>query len=125
MAGHWLAAFTALLFAISLVLIQAAALLHIPPLFIRAREQDNGLLMALYGGSVVMALLLSVMASIATLSGSFEAESAAREERKTLQAAIDGYMDAGYVTKALSVKADLDQLPEVQVSPLAAAATSN
>ena len=114
--------FTALLFAISMVLIQAAALLHIPPLFLKVKEQDNGLLMALYGGAVVMALLLSVMASIATLSGSFESEAAAREEQKTLQAAIDGYMEAGYITKGLAVKEQLDQLPQLEVSPLAAAA---
>ena len=111
--------FTAVLFAASMVLIQAVALLHIPGLFMKAKQSDNGLLMALYGSSIALALLLSVMASVATLSGSFETMSSERKQRDTIQAAVDGYMDAGYITKALTLK---ETLPELTESPLAAAA---
>lgn len=113
---------TALLFALSMVLIQAGALLYLPGLFMMARQRDSGFLMLLYGGSVVTALLLSVTASVATLSGSYDQTAMAMKERATLQQAIDGYMEAGYVTKGLAVREQLEALPVPEVTPLASAA---
>lgn len=113
---------TALLFAGSMVLIQAAALLFLPEPFRQAKRKDSGLAMALYGGVMVAALLLSMTASVATLSGSYEQSASAMAERASLQKAMDGYIDAGYITKGLSVRKQLDALPDVEVSPLASAA---
>lgn len=114
--------FTALLFAISMILIQAGALLYMPERFIEAKDKDSGIAMSLYGGAVITALLLSVTASVATLSGSYDKAATAITERETLQTAIDGYIEAGYITKALSVKSQLEALPELEVTPLASAA---
>lgn len=114
--------FTGVLFAISMVLIQAAALLHLPGKLQQARDKDSGAEMALYGASIVTALLLSVTASVATLSGSYEQAAMAVAEYNTLQTAVDGYMEAGFITRALEVKQELDALPQPEVTPLIAAA---
>ena len=113
---------TAVLFALSMVLIQAGALLYLPERFMEAKVKDSGLEMALYGGVIVLALLLSVTASVATLSGSYEHSETALKERTTLQAAIDGYIEAGYITKAMAVRQELAALPESEAYPLASAA---
>ncbi len=113
---------TALLFAVSMVLIQAGALLYMPEKFMQAKQKYSGFEMALYGGAVVTALLLSVTASVATLSGSYDQTATAMKERATLQSAIDGYIDAGYITKALTVQEQLEALPEIEITPLASAA---
>lgn len=112
----------ALLFAASLVLIQAAALLFMPERFRQARQKDSGLEMLLYGGVIVSALLLSMVASVATLSGSYEQSASAQSERAALQKAMDGYIKAGYVTKGLAVRDQLEALPDIEVTPLASAA---
>ncbi len=113
---------TALLFAVSLVLIQAAALLFMPARFRQAQQRDSGLEMALYGGVIVAALLLSMTASVATLSGSYEQSASVMAGRASLQKAMDGYIEAGYITKGLAVREQLEALPEVEVTPLASAA---
>ncbi|WP_420588221.1 hypothetical protein [Bacterioplanoides sp.] len=113
---------TALLFAVSMVLIQAAALLFMPERFIEAKNRDSGGEMALYGGVIVAALLLSMVASVATLSGSYEKSASARAERASLQAAMDGYIESGYITKGLEVRKQIEMLPEFDVTPLASAA---
>ena len=113
---------TALLFAVSLVLIQAGALLFMPARFMQAKQQDSGLGMALYGGVIVAALALSVIASVATLSSSYDQSAQAMTERASLQKAMDGYLEAGYITKGLAVRKQLESLPEVEVTPLASAA---
>ncbi len=114
--------FPAFLFAVSMVLIQAGALLYMPEKFMQAKQKDSGLEMALYGGAVVIALLLSVTASVATLSGSYDQTASSMKERATLQNAIDGYMEAGYITKALTIQQQLEALPEIEITPLASAA---
>ena len=114
--------FPAFLFAVSMVLIQAGALLYMPEKFIQAKDNDSGVGMALYGGAVVTALLLSVTASVATLSSSYDKSVTAITERATLQAAIDGYIAAGFITKALTVKEQLEVLPEIEVTPLTSSA---
>lgn len=113
---------TAFLFAISMVLIQAAALLHLPARLAQAKDKDSGAEMALYGLAIVTALLLSVTASVATLSGSYEQAAMAAAEYNTLQTAVDGYMEAGYITRALEVKQQLEALPVPEVTPLVSAA---
>ena len=113
---------TALLFSVSMVLIQMAALLHLPEKFLQAKSEDCGVSMALYGGAIVGALLLSVTASVATLSGSYERDAQAMREHETLQAAVDGYLEAGYITRSLEVQKQLEALPEIEVTPLMAAA---
>lgn len=113
---------TALLFAVSMVLIQTAALLHLPEQFLKAKSDDHGLAMVLYGGAITGALLLSVIASVATLSGSYEKDAQAMAERATLQAAVDGYIEAGYITRSLEVREQLQALPRVEITPLMAAA---
>ena len=114
--------FTALLFALSMVLIQAGALLYLPERFMQAKAKDSGLEMVLYGGVILLALLLSVTASVATLSGSYERSESTLKERATLQAAVDGYIEAGYITKAMTVRQELEALPETEAYPLAVAA---
>lgn len=109
---------TALLFAVSMVLIQAGALLYMPERFMQAKQKDSGIEMALYGGTVIAALLLSITASVATLSGSYDLSASSMKEHTTLQGAIDGYMEAGYITKALEVKQELDAMPGPDISPL-------
>ncbi len=114
--------FTGILFAISMVLIQAGALIHMPEKFNQAKDKNSGLEMMVYGGTIIIALLLSVTASVATLSSNFEQSVANMTERETLQSAIDGYMEAGYITKALAVKKELEVLPDVEITPLSSAA---
>ena len=113
---------TALLFALSLVLIQAAALLFMPARFMQAKQKDSGLELLLYGGVIVSALLLSMVASVATLSGSYEQSASAMAEKASLQKAMDGYIEAGYITKGLAVREQLEALPDAEVTPLASAA---
>lgn len=112
----------ALLFAVSMVGIQAAALLFLPEKFLQAKRIDNFPVMVLYGAVIVAAVLVSVSASIATLSGAEDVAMSARQERETLQSAVDGYMDAGYITKALEVKNQLESLPNLEPSALNSAA---
>jgi len=113
---------TALLFAVSMVLIQSAALLFMPERFQDAKKKDSGAEMALYGGVIVSALLLSMTASVATLSGSYGQSASAMAERASLQKAMDGYIKAGYITKGLAVRDQIEALPELEVTPLASAA---
>lgn len=112
---------TALLFAVSMVLIQAAALLFMPARFMQAKQNDSGLEMILYGGVIGSALLLSITASVATLSGSYEQSASIMAERASLQKAMDGYIEAGYITKGLTVRKQIEALPDFEVSPLASA----
>ncbi len=113
---------TALLFAVSMVMIQSSALLFMPERFQEAKKKDSGTEMALYGGVIVSALLLSMVASVATLSGSYEKSASDRAERESLQAAVDGYIEAGFITKGLAVREQIEALPELEVTPLASAA---
>ena len=112
----------ALLFAVSLVLIQASSLLFMPERFRQAKQKDSGIEMLLYGGVIVSALLLSMVASVATLSGSYEQSALSQAERASLQKAMDGYIEAGYITKGLAVHDQLEALPEIEVTPLSSAA---
>ncbi len=112
----------ALLFAVSMVGIQAAALLFLPEKFLLAKRADNFPVMVLHGAVIVAAVLVSVSASIATLSGAEDVAMSSRQERETLKTAIDGYMSAGYITKALEVKTELESLPEPVPSELNSAA---
>ena len=112
----------ALLFAVSLVLIQASSLLFMPERFRQAKQKDSGIEMLLYGGVIVSALLLSMVASVATLSGSYEQSALSQAERASLQKAMDGYIEAGYITRGLAVREQLEALPEPEVTPLSSAA---
>lgn len=113
---------TGFVFALVLVTIQAAALLHLPDKLQTAKENHSLLGVCLYGGSIVTALLVSVTASVATLSAYEDAALQSHQKRIALEQAVTGYMEAGYVTKALTVQEDLDALPISQPTGLQSAA---
>ena len=113
---------TGMMFAVVLVAVQAAALLHLPAKVREAKDNGSDLAVLLYGGSIALALLVSVVASVATLSAAEDSALQDLKEREVLEQAIAGYMDAGYITRALETKAELDALPVVLPSGLQSAA---
>ncbi len=110
------------LFAITLVTMQGAALLHLPAMLKEAYRTDSGFGMLVYGVSIVTVIAVSVTASVATLSAAEDKYQQIRQKQVTLENAVAGYMDAGYVTKALETQKELDALPPLQVTGLRSAA---
>ncbi|AMO56575.1 hypothetical protein GZ77_03800 [Endozoicomonas montiporae] len=110
------------LFALTLVTMQAAALLQLPAMFQEEKRKDSGWGMLVCGGSVVAVVAFSVMASVATLSAAEDRDMQIRQQRETLQSAINGYMARDYVTRALEVQKELDALPVIQPTGLYSAA---
>ncbi len=112
----------AILFAVTLVALQAGALLYVPAMAHQAWKDEQIIPAVIYGVAVALVLLTSVTASVATLSHSEDKQLVAQQERATLQAAVDGYMAEGFITKGLAVKKQLDQLPVVEKTALQSAA---
>ena len=105
--------FTGFMFAVTLVAFQAAALLHLPAMVKDAKQRESDIELLLYGGSIALAILVSITASVATLSSAEDA--ALRDIRKhsTLEQAIDVYLTEGYATRAREAQAELDSLPVI------------
>ena len=110
------------LFAITLVAMQGAALLHLPAMFQEEKGKDSGLGMLVYGGCIVAVIAVSIIASVATLAAAEDQDMQVRQQRETLQQAINGYMERDYVTRALEVQKELDALPVIEPTGLHSAA---
>ncbi|UYM14041.1 hypothetical protein [Endozoicomonas euniceicola] len=110
--------FAGFLIAAALTGVQASAMLYMPSKLKDAISAENGLGITVYGLTIVSALLLSVVASVATLSAGDSDGSALRQKRASLQQRIDVFIEHDRVTQAGQLQEQLDSLPVPSVTPL-------